>query len=57
MLNKLLWYYETSKNTISDSNKFFIFNYWKTLTLLLKTKLKFFKAYYLKTDEKIKKIN
>ena len=57
VMNRLIRYYRISKKIISDRNKLFTSNYWKTLISLLKIKLRMSTVYYLKTDDQIKRIN
>ena len=57
ILNKLIKYYEISSKLTNNKNKFFTFNYWKTLILLLKTKLKMFIVYYSQINNQTKRIN
>ena len=57
ILNRRIWYHEIFKTIINDKNKFFTFNYWKTLISLLKTKLKLSTIYHFKTNDQIERTN
>ena len=57
VLDKLIKYHELSKKIINDKDKLFIFNYWKTLILLLNVKFKFFTTYHSKIDHQTKRMN
>ena len=57
VLNKLIKNHELFKKIISDRDKLFTFNYWKTLILLLNVKFKFFTAYHPQIDEQTEKMN
>ena len=57
VLNRLIRYQRISKEFINDKDKLFIFNYWKTLLLMLKIKLKLSIAFHLQTNKQTKKTN
>ena len=50
-MNKLIRYQEISKEFISDRDKLFTFNYWKTLLSLLRTKLRMSITFHSQTNE------
>ena len=50
VFDRLIRYHEISWKIINDRNKFFTFNFWKTLILLLITKLKMFIVYHFQTN-------
>ncbi len=47
ILNRLIRYYNIFEELTSNKDKLFTSNYWKTLLLILETKLRIFIAYYL----------
>jgi hypothetical protein len=47
VLNWLIQYYNILKELASNKDKLFTSNYWKTLLLILETRLKMFIVYYL----------
>ncbi len=57
VLNKLIKYHEFFKKIISDKNKLFTSNYWKTLISLLNIKLRLFTTYHSKIDDQTKWTN
>ena len=57
ILNRLIKYNEISKSIINDKDKFFTFNYWKTLISLWKTRLKMFIVYHFQTNDQTKRTN
>ena len=57
VLNKLIKYHKLFKELTNDRNKLFIFNYWKTLILLLNVKFRFFTTYYSQIDDQTKRMN
>ena len=57
MFNIPIKYHKIPERITSNGKKFFIFNYWKILILLLETRLSFFISYYPNTDRQTKKTN
>ena len=57
ILNKLIRYHEVSESMISNKNKFFTFNYWKTLISLLNTKLRMSIVYHFQTNNQTERTN
>jgi len=51
VLNRLIQYYNIFKELTSNKDKLFTSNYWKTLILMLETRLKISIAYYLITND------
>ena len=51
ILNRFIKYHEISKNIISDRDKLFTFNYWKTLIFLLNTRLRMSTVYHFQTND------
>jgi len=50
-LNQLIRYYDILKGLTSNRDKLFTSNYWKTLILMLGTKLRIFIVYYPITND------
>ena len=57
ILDRLIRYYGILEALISDRDKLFTSNYWKTLMPLLGTKLKMSTAFHLTTDGQTKRTN
>ena len=57
VMNKLIRYQRISRELINNRDKFFTFNYWKTLLSLLKIKLRMSITFHSQTNEQIKRIN
>ena len=57
ILNRFIKYHEISKNIINDKDKFFTFNYWKTLISLLNTRLQMSIVYHFQTNDQTKRTN
>ncbi len=51
VLNQLIRYHNILKELISNRDKLFTFNYWKTLISMLGTRLRMFIVYYLITND------
>ena len=51
VMNRLIRYHEISKKIISNRDKLFTSNYWKTLISLLEIKLRMSTMYHSKTDD------
>ena len=57
ILNRFIRYHEISRNIISDRDKLFTFNYWKTLISLLNTRLRMSIVYNFQTNDQTKRTN
>ena len=57
VMNKLIRYQGISRELINDRDKFFTFNYWKTLLSLLRIKLKMSTTFHSQTNEQTKRTN
>ena len=57
ILNRLIRYHDILKGLTSDKDKLFTSNYWKTLLLMLDTKLRMSTAYHLVTNGQIERTN
>jgi transposase InsO family protein len=57
VLNRLIRYHNIPKRLISDRDKLFTSNYWKTLILMLETRLRMSTAYYPVTNEQTERTN
>ena len=57
VLNRLIRYQRISKELINDRDKLFIFNYWRTLLSMLRTKFKMSTTYHFQTNEQTKRAN
>ena len=57
VLNRFIRYQKISREFINDRDKLFTFNYWKTLLLMLGTKLKMSTTFHLQTNEQTKRAN
>ena len=51
LLNRLIRNHSISQTVISDRDKLFTFNYWKTLMTLISTKQKMLTSFHSETDE------
>ena len=51
VLNRLIRYQEISKELINDKDKLFIFNYWRTLLLMLRIKLRMSTTFHSQTNK------
>jgi len=51
ILNQLIRYHDIFKELTSNKDKLFTSNYWKTLILMLETRLRMFTAYHLVTND------
>ena len=57
VMNKLIRYQKISRKLINDRDKFFTFNYWKTLLSLLRIKLRMSTTFHSQTNEQTKRTN
>ena len=57
ILDRLIRYYGILEVIISDRDKLFTLNYWRTLILLLGTKLKMLTAFHPTTDGQTERTN
>ena len=57
VMDRLIRYHEISKEIISDRDKLFTSNYWKTLIPLLEIKLRMSTVYHSETDSQTERTN
>jgi len=57
VLNRLIRYHDILKELISDRDKLFTSNYWKTLISMLGTRLRMSTAYYPVTNDQTERTN
>ena len=57
MLDRVIRYHRIPKTIISDKNKIFISNFWRTLMIEIGIKLKLSTVYYLQTNRQTKQMN
>jgi len=57
VLNRLIRYHDIFKELISDRDKLFTSNYWKTLISMLDTRLRMSTVYYLVTNGQTERTN
>ena len=57
VLNWLIRYQKILKRFINDKDKLFTFNYWRTLLLMLRIKLKMLTTFHSQTNEQTKRVN